>query len=266
MKTLTVELPQELVNENGEGKKKGNKKYLKKISELTANTELALQKPQPKAQSVAQDVEELETATRKCLTFAKDDTIGAMSTTLSTTAAGLTSTDIRKERNKESAKNTRRRKKIYIELLENKISELKMELTFIKDQIKLSKINRNTDNIMKIIYGFKNLKERGDSDPLETARDHIELMRNKSNIQVPERRQLLQSHFDQFREHCQTPFFRYFTVTALKGEDFFATDKKSQTSEVFDFLKEELCLTKQQMGELKSFQKAFVHLANKFKG
>ena len=167
----------------------------------------------------------------------------------------------RKERNKVAAKNTRERKKVHTELMENKISELQMELKFIQDQVKLAKINRSTENMMKVIYGFKNLNQRGDTDPLATAKERIDIIRS-SNIQIPERRLLIESHFEQFVEHVQTPFFQYFCSTATHKKDFFS-DGKTQ-SEICTHLKELLDLSNTQLASLAGLQPQFSNVALRF--
>lgn len=243
---------------------RGNKKYLKKIRELAA---AGVFQGSPKHSEQLEALERLKRQDERLevKSLKSKATTKAQSTTNETSTP--THADQRKERNKESAKNTRKRKKIYIELLENKISELTMELNFIQDQIKLAKINRNTDNIMKIIYCFKNLGESEDTQTLESARDNLQMMRSKSCMQIPERRQLIQSHLDQFLDHCQTPFIRYFGNAALQGKDFFAPekDRKNPASDVFHFLKEELSLNKQQLAELRALEPGFLSLGKKFK-
>jgi len=242
---------------------RGNKKYLRRIRELTAK-EASLGSPKHSEQlevfeRLARREERLEVKSLKSKTTTKDQ-----SSTYETSTP--MHADLRKERNKESAKNTRKRKKIYIELLENKISELTMELNFIQDQIKLAKINRNIDNIMKIIYCFKKLGESEDTQSLEDARDNLQMMRSKSCMQIPERQQLIQSHLDQFLDHCQTPFLRYFSNTALQGKDFFAPekDRNNAPSDVFHFLKDELSLNKQELAELRALEPGFLTLGKKF--
>ena len=180
-----------------------------------------------------------------------------------TTNTVMSMTDLRREKNKESAKNTRKRKKLYTELLENKIKELQVEIGFVKEQVKLAKINQSHDVLMKVIYGFKNLNERNYSDPLETAKEKLELMRS-SFMQIPERKQLIQTHIEQFVEQCQTPFSRYFCNTAMAKKDFFS-EKKDDLSAPAKYLKESLMLNKQQLMELKSLQPTFEQMAVSFK-
>ena len=247
-----------------DGSKKGNKKYLNKINQLSAGIDSAseasiLQTKKNRYDKRFNNNNKYEVKSQR----SKDTTIEPSLTQDNFT---LNYADQRKEKNKESAKNTRRRKKIYIELLENKISELNMELNFIHDQIKLVRINQNTDNIMKIIYCFKNLSDVEDSQMIESARDNLEAIRSKSPIQIPERKQLIQSHFDQFIDHCQTPFLRYFANTALQNKDFFSQEKdKKNPSEVYLSMKEELSLNKKQLTELRALHPAFTSIAQKFK-
>lgn len=180
-----------------------------------------------------------------------------------TTNTVMSLTDVRREKNKESAKNTRKRKKIYTELLENKIKELQVELGFVKEQVKLAKINQSHDVMMKVIYGFKNLNERTFSDHLDTAKEKLELMRS-SFMQIPERKQLIQTHIEQFIEQCQTPFSRYFINTANQKKGFFS-EAKEELSGPARFLKDSLTLNKHQLQDLKMMQPAFEYMAAKFK-
>ena len=177
---------------------------------------------------------------------------GHLSKDKDTTNTVMSLTDIRRERNKESAKNTRKRKRIYTELLENKIKELNVELGFVKEQVKLAKINQSHDLLMKIIYGFKNLNDRENVDPEEAAKERLELVRT-SWMEIPERKQLIQSHIEQFVQQCQTPFSRYFCTTALSKQDFFS-DKKEDLSAPAKYLKDTLQLNRSQMTEMKGLQ------------
>lgn len=177
-----------------------------------------------------------------------------------TTNTVMSFTDTRRVRNKESAKNTRKRKKIYTELLENKIKELNVELGFVKEQVKLAKINQSHDLLMKIIYGFKNLNDQENMDPEEAAKERLELVRT-SWMEIPERKQLIQSHIEQFVQQCQTPFSRYFCSTALSKRDFFS-DKKDDYSAPAKYLKDTLLLNKSQLTDLKNLQPSLAAMGN----
>ena len=211
-----------------EPRKKRNEKYLLKIRGLTGGAKAQL--AQQRADSAAVSKADSQTA--------------------------------RKERNKLAAKNTRERKKVHTELMENKISELQMELKFIQDQVKLAKINRSTENMMKVIYGFKNLNQRECADPLATAKERIDIIRS-SNIQIPERRLLIESHFEQFVEHTQTPFFRYFCSTAMFKKDFFSDGKPP--SELCHHLGELLGLSHSQGAALAGLQPQFNNVGLRFR-
>ena len=109
----------------------------------------------------------------------------------------------------DKMKNPKKNRKVYVELLENKIKELSMELTFVQDQIKLDNINRNMDRLMQIVYGLKNLQNK--KEPLSDTKEKIEQLKHDCKIRVPERSQLIQSHFSQFKGHYNTPFLKYFS-------------------------------------------------------
>lgn len=181
--------------------------------------------------------------------------------TMSNTVLSLT--DLRREKNKESAKNTRKRKKIYTDLLENKIKELIVELGFVKEQVKLAKINQSHDALMKVIYGFKNLSDKKGTNPEETAKERLEHLRSNM-MEIPERKQLIKSHIEQFVEQSQTPFSRFFCSTALSKTGFFGPDNEELEGPA-STLKDTLMLNKVQLNELKALQPDFAEIGNKFK-
>lgn len=180
-----------------------------------------------------------------------------------TTHTVLSLTDLRREKNKESAKNTRKRKKIYTDLLENKIKELIVELGFVKEQVKLAKINQSHDALMKVIYGFKNLSDKKDVNPEETAKERLEHLRSNM-MEIPERKQLIKSHIEQFVEQSQTPFSRYFCSTALSNTGFFCPIEQELTGPA-QSLNETLTLNNAQVNELKALQPDLVEVGSKFK-
>ncbi len=138
-----------------------------------------------------------------------------------------------------------------------------MEMSFIQDQIKLDKINRNMDRMMQIVYGLKNLPSK--DEHLQNTQEKIEQLRNGCKLRVPERNQLIQSHFEQYKEHCSTPYLRYFAHCALHSRDFFAKDAAEHKSEVYNYLLEELSLNEQQLSELKKLQPGLLRLGTNFK-
>lgn len=61
----------------------------------------------------------------------------------------------KKIKNKQSAKKTRNKKKIYVELLESKIRELEGELNFIKSQSSMAKSKSDYEELFHRIIRFK---------------------------------------------------------------------------------------------------------------
>ncbi|CAK87797.1 unnamed protein product (macronuclear) [Paramecium tetraurelia] len=135
-------------------------------------------------------------------------------------------------KNRESARNSRARKKIYYELLEVKAQELQIEVDSLKQQIQNQQ--KYTEICNKSQEKFQMFLEQQQLlfDKLETYliknKDNIEIgmildaLRYRTNSNSQERNDAARNHFDQMVEVCLPIQTRYLIYALEKNKDFFA--------------------------------------------
>ncbi|CAD8096750.1 unnamed protein product [Paramecium sonneborni] len=135
-------------------------------------------------------------------------------------------------KNRESARNSRARKKIYYELLEVKAQELQNEVDSLKQQIQNQQ--KYTEICNKSQEKFQMFLEQQQLlfDKLETYliknKDNVEIgmildaLRYRTNSNSQERNDAARNYFDQMVEVCLPIQTRYLIYALEKNKDFFA--------------------------------------------
>ncbi|CAD8184014.1 unnamed protein product [Paramecium pentaurelia] len=164
-------------------------------------------------------------------------------------------------KNRESARNSRKRKKIYLELLENKVTKLSEQLDLFKDvndktyslaqnlQIKLTQ-KKEQDQTKCIL--FNNLQTSLQNNASETNVDSIIDSLNKKFGSASQERQFLIDHYArQINENCLAPFCNYIIQIAKKQDDIFCQNEQNMNLNLLTQLKladkqKQILLKKQQ--------------------
>ncbi|CAK93438.1 unnamed protein product (macronuclear) [Paramecium tetraurelia] len=164
-------------------------------------------------------------------------------------------------KNRESARNSRKRKKIYLELLENKVTKLSEQLDLFKDvndktyslaqnlQIKLTQ-KKEQDQTKCIL--FNNLQTSLQNNASEANVDSIIDSLNKKFGSASQERQFLIDHYArQINENCLAPFCNYIIQIAKKQDDIFAQNEQNMNLNLLTQLKladkqKQILLKKQQ--------------------
>ncbi|CAD8169242.1 unnamed protein product [Paramecium octaurelia] len=164
-------------------------------------------------------------------------------------------------KNRESARNSRKRKKIYLELLENKVTKLSEQLDLFKDvndktyslaqnlQIKLTQ-KKEQDQTKCIL--FNNLQTSLTNTASEANVDSIIDSLNKKFGSASQERQFLIDHYArQINENCLAPFCNYIIQIAKKQDDIFSQNEQNMNLNLLSQLKladkqKQILLKKQQ--------------------
>ncbi|CAD8111957.1 unnamed protein product [Paramecium sonneborni] len=150
-------------------------------------------------------------------------------------------------KNRESARNSRARKKIYYELLETKVQELQDEL----DKVKESNRNqtKHTEIYNKFQEKFQTFLDQQQQlfDKLETCllknKDDIEIsmvldaLRYRTNSNSQERNDAARQYFDSMVEVCLPIQTKYLIYSLEKDKDFFAQQSDDYTDWMKDVFK-----------------------------
>ncbi|CAK57350.1 unnamed protein product (macronuclear) [Paramecium tetraurelia] len=148
-------------------------------------------------------------------------------------------------KNRESAKNSRARKKIYYELLETKVKELQDELDKVKES------NRNQTKYTEICNKFQEKfqtfldQQQQLFDKLETCllknKDNFEIamvldaLRYRTNSNSQERNDAARQYFDSMVEVCLPIQTKYLIYALEQDKDFFAQQPEYQRSYISDY-------------------------------
>ncbi|CAD8054737.1 unnamed protein product [Paramecium primaurelia] len=147
-------------------------------------------------------------------------------------------------KNRESARNSRARKKIYYELLEVKAQELQNEVDSLKQQIQNQQ--KYTEICNKSQEKFQMFLEQQQLlfDKLETYiiknKDNMEIgmildaLRYRTNSNSQERNDAARNHFDQMVEVCLPIQTRYLIYALEKNKDFFAQQPNDYSDWMID--------------------------------
>ncbi|KAM3132403.1 hypothetical protein pb186bvf_015503 [Paramecium bursaria] len=167
-------------------------------------------------------------------------------------------------KNRESARNSRRRKKIYLELLENKVTKLSEQLEVFKKvyernqdlaqhlQNKISQ-KREQDNNKAIL--FQNLQNAVQGNTSENNIDSIiDSLNKKFGSGSIERHQLIEHYSRQIYENCLSPHINYILTQAKQKQDIY-----SQMDDDTHILKKLKLTDKQKSVLLKKQNKLIKH-------
>lgn len=174
---------------------------------------------------------------------------------------GCNFSNTNREKNKMSAKEARKRKRLRTNMLEKKIKLLNEELNFLRRLIKLEEAVKR-ENIFKfksVSYFQEELKGNSTDYPLK----RLCSMDAAHTAPVLERKKLLDLHFDQFMEQNHTPFSKYFFHSARCNTGFFQED----ISDLFGpakNLSQQLQLNPDQLSDMKLLQPEFRRLDARF--
>ncbi|CAD8143559.1 unnamed protein product [Paramecium octaurelia] len=135
------------------------------------------------------------------------------------------------KKNRESARNSRKRKKIYLELLENKVTILSEQLESfqkvndstadlaMKLQHKISQKQEQDQNKMILFSNLQNTVQNNVSEMnIDTI---IESLNKKFGAGSFERQQQLDHYFNQIYENCLSPYLNYIIGAAKTEQDIF---------------------------------------------
>ncbi|CAD8185300.1 unnamed protein product [Paramecium octaurelia] len=150
-------------------------------------------------------------------------------------------------KNRESARNSRARKKIYYELLETKVKELQDELDKVKES------NRNQTKYTEICNKFQEKfqtfldQQQQLFDKLETCllknKDNFEIamvldaLRYRTNSNSQERNEAARQYFDSMVEVCLPIQTKYLIYALEQDKDFFAQQPDDYTDWMKDVFK-----------------------------
>ncbi|CAK62828.1 unnamed protein product (macronuclear) [Paramecium tetraurelia] len=148
-------------------------------------------------------------------------------------------------KNRESAKNSRARKKIYYELLETKVKELQEELDKVKESNRTQ--TKYTEICNKFQEKFQTFLDQQQQlfDKLETCilknKDNFEIamvldaLRYRTNSNSQERNDAARQYFDSMVEVCLPIQTKYLIYALEKDKDFFAQQPEYQRSYISDY-------------------------------
>ncbi|CAD8140578.1 unnamed protein product [Paramecium pentaurelia] len=171
-------------------------------------------------------------------------------------------------KNRESARNSRKRKKIYLELLETKVTKLSEQLEIFKrvneQTTELAtnlqnKINQKQDQDQNKIILFSNLQNSVQSNINEMNIDTIiESLNKKFGSGTLERQQQIDHYARQIYENCLSPYLNYIIGVAKTDQDVFSTSESQSEHGVLRSLK----LTDKQKQILQKKQKKLLRFQN----
>ncbi|CAD8190336.1 unnamed protein product [Paramecium octaurelia] len=231
-------------NHNRKMKENTKNTYIKKISSL-----MKLSPTQEKIEEKSMQIAEKKLLTKP---FQSQQQINYIS---------QTEKEDKLAKNRESARNSRKRKKIYLELLENKVTKLSEQLDLFKDvndktyslaqnlQIKLTQ-KKEQDQTKCIL--FNNLQTSLQNNASEANVDSIIDSLNKKFGSASQERQFLIDHYArQINENCLAPFCNYIIQIAKKQDDIFAQNEQNMNLNLLTQLKladkqKQILLKKQQ--------------------
>lgn len=172
--------------------------------------------------------------------------------------------DLKKEKNRESAKAARLKRKLHVSMLERKIRTLTVELNFVREQSKMGGMMKSQDDLSANlpVCGINNLREDDQKEASSVSLERLAILRSNT-IPKLERKKLLELHLEQFMELTQTPFSKYFFHSVASKTGFFK-DQTSQLTGPAKYLSEELQLDQTQISELKDLTPEFEKLNGKF--
>ncbi|CAD8060202.1 unnamed protein product [Paramecium sonneborni] len=135
------------------------------------------------------------------------------------------------KKNRESARNSRKRKKIYLELLENKVSVLQEQLESFQKVNDLTadlalnlqnKITQKQEQDQNKMILFSNLQNTVQHNVSEMNIDTIiESLNKKFGAGSFERQHQLDHYFNQIYENCLSPYLNYIIGVAKTEQDIF---------------------------------------------
>ncbi|CAD8138311.1 unnamed protein product [Paramecium octaurelia] len=171
-------------------------------------------------------------------------------------------------KNRESARNSRKRKKIYLELLETKVTKLSEQLEIFKrvneQTTELAtnlqgKISQRQDQDQNKIILFSNLQNSVQSNINEMNIDtFIESLNKKFGSGSLERQQQIDHYARQIYENCLSPYLNYIIGVAKTDQDIFASSESLSEHGVLRSLK----LTDKQKQTLQKKQKKLLRYQN----
>ncbi|CAK75715.1 unnamed protein product (macronuclear) [Paramecium tetraurelia] len=143
-------------------------------------------------------------------------------------------------KNRESARNSRRRKKIYLELLENKVTKLSEQLDVFKNvnertqQLAINLQNKITQkreqDSTKMIL-FSNLQNSINGNAGEMNIDAIiDSLNKKFGSGSQERHQLIDHYARQIYENCLAPYINYIIGVAKTDQDIFSNQEQTDNT------------------------------------
>ena len=172
-----------------------------------------------------------------------------------------------KLKNQQIAKNRRKKKKDYVELLTSKIDEIERDKKYLEHHIKLAKNNRNSS--AKLMTMISRLKKKSEEKKNEenlkekNVKEEVEV----TSLMFPDRNKFIQAVFKTWIMEKKIPFFEYFGHISKKSKDFFADDLEDteQFSEVFKELELDMGLDQDKIKRVGDFKGIFELLNAKFK-
>ncbi|KAM3141936.1 hypothetical protein pb186bvf_006022 [Paramecium bursaria] len=142
-------------------------------------------------------------------------------------------------KNRESARNSRARKKIYYELLETKVNELQDEVDRLREQCKNYSKSIDIQNKSQEKFSLFLEQQQQLFDKLETllvkGKDNQEVgiildaLRYRTNSNSQERNDAARGYFDSIVEVCLPIQTKYLLYALERGKDFFATSPDDYT-------------------------------------
>lgn len=199
--------------------------------------------------------------------------------------------NVKLARNRESARNSRKRKKVYIELLEKKVSQLQQELVNSKKQLELNSNSFNKlcgqSKLMNTLYsGKQQLFEKLDK-MLSSKTDEgevsllIDSLRFRLGASGKERTSAINFFFKQIIDLNVPVHMKYLLWTAAEGKDLFSNkdttlinnvpshligknDLQNETTEYWPEILSQLNLTEQQKKQILKYKKRLIGERQKF--
>mmetsp|Transcript_10279 Transcript_10279/g.11687 ORF Transcript_10279/g.11687 Transcript_10279/m.11687 type:complete len:568 (-) Transcript_10279:65-1768(-) len=161
-------------------------------------------------------------------------------------------------KNRESARNSRKRKKIYIELLEKKIDQLQQELNSTKKQLEintmtLDKATKHSQVMNNIVQGKQQLFSKLEK-MITTEADENEVnflldsLRLRMGATGSERERAIDFFFKQIYDILLPTHMKYLLMTSSEGKDIFSSKFESKTT-IANFLNGNLSLAEASRAE-----------------